>query len=985
MTTLYVNTASTAGGDGTTNATSGANRAFATLLEAVNSLPSTLSDAYTIYCDGSGGPDTSAVNQTPFDMTTSAANYLLITAQGTQRANGKWDTSKYYLAVTNTNALYNNIPCHIRIDGIQVQVTVSNGSSYVAIKSANANQTASDIDCRVSNCIVKGVVTSGSLIGFNTRFHAGGGAGGTSSVWNCVAFDCTYGFNNDYNVGAYYNCTAYGCQYGFVEDADMLVVNCLAAATANIGFVGTFEAGSNYNAESDGNGAPGANSRTLQTFTFLDAAGDDYRLALSDTGAKNFGTSDPGSGLFSDDCTGFTRSGSWDIGASEAHASVALTGTATATITEADIVAGGKTIILTVDGDQFVPATGTPTYNAATTKGTTAADSAGGGGARTGDGTLTCTFPSGYTPVAGHFALMIVYSDQGSGSTPSGWSAVTGSPFGGGTEKLDVFYKVLAGGESDPVTTISGSTTNMSHCANMAIYTGVGSIGAIGTASNGTGTPMTAGGITTTQDNSIVCCLCGRGDNENSSGQTFNSSTTGVAERLDGGTAAGNDSQVSMYDKTIATASTATGDGSATTSATDPWVSVIIELVRSTPFADARAAIASGLDSAQSEAAGWDAKVKPNIPVGNVVRTANTVCTITLQAQSDYNITAQETITATVPATALTGASAVVATPTFTVDTLAGGNTGDAALVQDAQAVSSSGTVSVTGTASITQGGNTASASGTIPITGSATLTQDEGISATGVIPLSGTANPAQDGNTVSAAGEIPISGAAEIAQGGDTLSVSGTVAITGTAVLAQEGHTLSADSGAITGSLAITQEEQSLTGAGNVAVAGSTAISQDAQSITAAGTVAVIGSTSLAQGDNSAVAAGTVSITGEAAIPQHSQTTSAAGDTVSGGSLAVTQDSQSVSGVGTVGIQASATLPQVAQWVSGTAIIPITGSSTLIQSQTISASGTVGASNTDEFIIGTVIPLDIIRTVALLTATNSLRNLNARNSVRPI
>jgi hypothetical protein len=352
---------------------------------------------------------------------------------------------------------------------------------------------------------------------------------------------------------------------------------------------------------------------------------------------------------------------------------VALTGTATASITEADIVAGGKTVILTVSDDTYVPAAGTPTFSVGTTKGTAAADSAGGGGGRTGNGDLTCTFPSGYTPTAGHFALMIVYSDQGSGSTPTGWSAVTGSPFGVGTEKLDIFYKVLVGGESDPVTTISGSTTNISHCANMAIYTGVGSIGAVGTPSNGTGTPMTAAAITTTVNNAIVCACSGRGDNENSGSQTFGGSSTGVAERLDGGTAAGNDAQVSMADKSFATSGTSSGSASSTTSATDPWVSVQIELKPSTPFDNARSAIASGLDSAQSEAAGWDAKVKPNIPVANVVRTSDTVVTVTLQAQADYDITAQETITATVPASALNSASAVVATPTFTVAPVAAG------------------------------------------------------------------------------------------------------------------------------------------------------------------------------------------------------------------------------------------------------------------------------------------------------------------------
>ena len=111
--------------------------------------------------------------------------------------------------------------------------------------------------------------------------------------------------------------------------------------------------------------------------------------------------------------------------------------------------------------------------------------------------------------------------------------------------------------------------------------------------------------------------------------------------------------------------------GGTRTIAGDSWCSLgfVVRDPTSGPFSGQRSAIASGLDSAQSEAAGWDAKVKPNIPVANVVRTSDTVCTITLQAQSDYNITAQETITATIPATAVAGGAQIVATPTFTIDT----------------------------------------------------------------------------------------------------------------------------------------------------------------------------------------------------------------------------------------------------------------------------------------------------------------------------
>jgi hypothetical protein len=101
----------------------------------------------------------------------------------------------------------------------------------------------------------------------------------------------------------------------------------------------------------------------------------------------------------------------------------------------------------------------------------------------------------------------------------------------------------------------------------------------------------------------------------------------------------------------------------------DTWVAA------GAPFDAQRANIIAGLDSAQAEGTGWDAVVKVLQGVGGVVRTSNTVVTITLDAQATYNITAQETITATIPGTALTLGGAVVATPTFTVDPVGGGAT----------------------------------------------------------------------------------------------------------------------------------------------------------------------------------------------------------------------------------------------------------------------------------------------------------------------
>lgn len=93
----------------------------------------------------------------------------------------------------------------------------------------------------------------------------------------------------------------------------------------------------------------------------------------------------------------------------------------------------------------------------------------------------------------------------------------------------------------------------------------------------------------------------------------------------------------------------------------DTWVDA------GTPFNDQRQNIINGMTSAQSEAFGWNNIVKGLQGVAGVVRTSDSVVTITLDAQITYNITANETVTITVPATALKLGSAIVAAPTFIV------------------------------------------------------------------------------------------------------------------------------------------------------------------------------------------------------------------------------------------------------------------------------------------------------------------------------
>ena len=85
-------------------------------------------------------------------------------------------------------------------------------------------------------------------------------------------------------------------------------------------------------------------------------------------------------------------------------------------------------------------------------------------------------------------------------------------------------------------------------------------------------------------------------------------------------------------------------------------------------FNQVRQIILNGVTSAQSEILGWNREVRAKEPVTSVVRTSNTLVTITWTAAPDYDITVNEVITVTVPDEALiTSTLPVVATPAIAV------------------------------------------------------------------------------------------------------------------------------------------------------------------------------------------------------------------------------------------------------------------------------------------------------------------------------
>ena len=85
-------------------------------------------------------------------------------------------------------------------------------------------------------------------------------------------------------------------------------------------------------------------------------------------------------------------------------------------------------------------------------------------------------------------------------------------------------------------------------------------------------------------------------------------------------------------------------------------------------------ALIAGFDAASSPTNGWNNEVRDKAAHTEVVRTSSTIATWTVAAQSGYDISSQEIITGTIPTDVLvTGAGAITATPTFTVDTAVSG------------------------------------------------------------------------------------------------------------------------------------------------------------------------------------------------------------------------------------------------------------------------------------------------------------------------
>lgn len=202
-------------------------------------------------------------------------------------------------------------------------------------------------------------------------------------------------------------------------------------------------------------------------------------------------------------------------------------------------------------------------------------------GGSSSNGTLSMALPTSWA--ADQFALMAIYLDQGTASTPTDWTPVSGNPFGSGTTKQYLFWKFLVTGETDPVlSTIAGSGTNLVNVGNIWTYNNVDRelpIEVLSANVTGTGTPATALSITTLTRDAWVVFIVGRGDNDNTwTTLTLGGSGTGIVSRFIAGSSAGSDGEIGVFDKPIAGAPAASGNASAAVAVTDPRESILIAL-----------------------------------------------------------------------------------------------------------------------------------------------------------------------------------------------------------------------------------------------------------------------------------------------------------------------------------------------------------------------------------------------------------------------
>jgi len=281
-------------------------------------------------------PDTTQVDINGW--TTGPNNYIRIYTTPDARHNGKWDDGKYRLETISTALnLYEQF---VKIDGLQIKI-ISSSTGLAGIALGNITSGPAKID--ISNNIIKADLsgTVGDAYGISS-YYADGIP--TTRIWNNIFYGFSGGTGSEaygktaifHHLGNFYvySNTFYNCKTGIrtqdVAGSLMIAVNNLFSNCTNPTYTASnsgvnFAAGTDYNATDKVSmgynviGGGNTHDKTSQTFSFVDAANNDFHLAPTDTAARNAGTNLATDSVlpFTTDIDGSYRGAAWDIGADE--------------------------------------------------------------------------------------------------------------------------------------------------------------------------------------------------------------------------------------------------------------------------------------------------------------------------------------------------------------------------------------------------------------------------------------------------------------------------------------------------------------------------------------------------------------------------------------------------------------------------------------------------------------------------------------------
>lgn len=286
----FINTASTPGGDGTTNATAGANRAYATSAEWEAAEQTDLPAAGDIHFVRCAGAQDTGARLIIAGWVTDATNYIIFSAIDDKPADGVFDATKYFLDIdTEGNPIMEVQEENVRVEDMQFR-RASLASSGLERECIFFPAVLLAGDIRIERNIFKSIAS-------DIAGKVSGVAIADSSPTYTICDNTFYDFNGtiDEAIGGgasspsvlIYNNTVINCLTGIVSKSSMLIKNNIFQdCTTDIS--GAVNGSNDYNL-TDNVSMPGANSVTSSVLTFENKASDNFDLVVGDTDAIGAG------------------------------------------------------------------------------------------------------------------------------------------------------------------------------------------------------------------------------------------------------------------------------------------------------------------------------------------------------------------------------------------------------------------------------------------------------------------------------------------------------------------------------------------------------------------------------------------------------------------------------------------------------------------------------------------------------------------------